>query len=168
VTDESNKNNSAKGRESFDITVGNSLVSFFNRNASNYPTEVGAPKFDLVPVTKQKDIMINVARLHASQEYDRIMELVNVLQKQAQQIQRRLQLTDMVHGAEYKFQLYHNQCYWLVFDHKINKSILTPLGPNDWCTGTPQEYEYICRVKWLGDYTWIEVNEDGTDGIQTL
>ena len=162
------KNNSAKGQESFDITVGNSLVSFFNRNVSNYPTEVGAPKFDLVPVTKQKDIMINVARLHASQEYDRIMELVGVLQKQAQQIQRRLQLTDMVHGAEYKFQLYHNQCYWLVWDHSKNLSRLTPLGPNDWTTGIPKDYEYICRVKWLGDYTWIEVNEDGSTGVQTL
>ena len=162
------KNNSAKGRESFDVTVGNSLVSFINRNVSNYPTEVGAPKFDLVPVTKQKDIMINVARLHASQEYDRIMELVNVLQKQAQQIQRRLQLTDMVHGAEYKFQLYHNQCYWLVWDTKRNKSILTPLGPNDWHANKPEEYDYFCRVKWLGDYTWIEVNEDGTTGAQTF
>jgi len=168
VSDEPKKTNTAKGRESFDITVGNSLVSFFNRNITEYPTEVGAPKFDLVPVTKQKDIMINVARLHASQEYDRIMELVNVLQKQAQQIKRRLELTDMVHGAEYKFQLYHNQCYWLVWDHTKNLSRLTPLGPNDWVTGVPRDYEYVCRVRWLGDYTWIEVNEDGTDGIQTL
>lgn len=168
MSDEPKKTNTAKGRESFDITVGNSLVSFFNRNATNYPTEVGAPKFDLVPVTKQKDIMINVARLHASQEYDRIMELVNVLQKQAQQIKRRLELTDMVHGAHYKFQLYHNQCYWLVWDHSKNLSRLTPLGPNDWTTGVPKDYEYVCRVKWLGDYTWIEVNEDGSDGVQTL
>lgn len=162
------KSNQAKGRESYDSNIGNSLVTFFNRNVSNYPTEVGAPKFDLVPVTKQKDIMINVARLHASQEYDRIMELVSVLQKQAQQIQHRLKLTDMVHGAEYKFQLYHNQCYWLVWDTRKEKSVLTPLGPNDWTTGKPQEYEYVTRVKWLGDYTWIEVNEDGTTGTQTL
>lgn len=162
------KSNQAKGRESYDSNIGNSLVTFFNRNVSNYPTEVGAPKFDLVPVTQQKDIMINVARLHANQEYNRIMELVNVLQKQAEQIQRRLQLTDMVHGAEYKFQLYHNQCYWLAFDTKRNKSILTPLGPNDWHANKPQEYDYVCRVRWLGDYTWIEVNEDGTDGVQTL
>lgn len=162
------KSNSAKGKDSFDITVGNSLVSFFNRNVTEYPTEVGAPKFDLVPVTKQKDIMINVARLHASQEYDRIMELVAVLQKQAQQIKRRLELTDLVHGAEYKFQLYHNQCYWLAIDLKRNKSILTPLGPNDWHANKPEDYEYLTRVKWLGDYTWVEVDENGNPGAQTL
>ena len=160
--------NTAKGKDSFDITVGNSLVSFFNRNVTEYPTEVGAPKFDLVPVTKQKDIMLNVARLHANQEYNRIMELVAVLQKQAQQIKRRLELTDLVHGAKYNFQLYHNQCYWLAFDHKNNRSILTPLGPNDWHAAKPQEYEYLTRVKWLGDYTWIEVDENGKEGLETL
>lgn len=168
MEDDKFKNNSAKGQESFDISVGNTLVNFFNRNVTEYPTEVGAPKFDLVPVTKQKDIMINVARLHASQEYDRIMELVAVLQKQAQQIKRRLELTDLVHGAKYGFQLYHNQCYWLVYDLKQNCSILTPLGPNDWHAAKPAEYNYLTRVKWLGDYTWIEVDENGKEGEQTL
>jgi hypothetical protein len=151
-------NNSAKGRDSFDATLGNSLVNFFNRNVTPYPTEVGGPKFDLVPVTKQKDIMLNVARLHAQQEYDRIMQLVDVLQKQAQDIKKRLDITDMVHAAKYDFQLYHNNIYWLVYDHRKNFTRLAALGPNDWSTGKPQEYEYICPVKWLGDYTWIELD----------
>jgi len=155
------KSNLAKGRDSFDATVGNSLVQFFNRNISTHPTEVGAPKFDLVPVTKQKDIMVNVARLHAQQEYDRIMQLVEVLQKQAQQIKRRLELTDMVNQAKYEFQTYHGQFYWLVYDHRKNFSRLALTGPNDWCTGKPEEYEYLCRIKWLGDYTWLEVDENG-------
>ncbi len=151
-------NNSAKGRDSFDATLGNSLVNFFNRNVTPYPTEVGGPKFDLVPVTKQKDIMLNVARLHAQQEYDRIMQLVEVLQKQAQDIKTRLDITDMVHAAKYDFQLYHNNVYWLVYDHRKNFTRLSALGPNDWSTAPPQEYEYICPVKWLGDYTWVELD----------
>ena len=162
------QSNTVKGRTSFDANIGGDLVHFINRNVSTYATESSGPNFDLVPVTKQKDIMINVARLHASQEYDRIMELVAVLQKQAQQIKRRLELTDLVHGARYNFQLYHNQCYWLVFDRKQNRSILTPLGPNDWHAAKPEEYDYLTRVKWLGDYTWIEVDENGKTGIQTL
>ena len=155
------KSNLAKGRDSFDATIGNSLVQFFNRNVSTHPTEVGGPKFDLVPVTKQKDIMVNVARLHAQQEYDRIMQLVEVLQQQAQQIKKRLDLTDMVNKAKYDFQTYHGQFYWLVYDHRKNFSRLTPMGPYDWSTGKPEEYEYLCRIKWLGDYTWLEVDENG-------
>ena len=151
------KSNVTDGRESFDITVGNTLVAFFNRNVSTYPTEAGAPKFDLVPVEKQKDVMLNVARMHANQEYNRIMELVDVLQKQASELKRRLDITDMVHAAKYEFQVAHGQTYWLVQDTRQNKLILCGMGPNGWSAGAPVWYEYIVAVKWLGDHTWIEV-----------
>ena len=154
------KSNVTDGRESFDITVGNTLVAFFNRNVSTYPTEAGAPKFDLVPVEKQKDIMLNVARMHANQEYNRIMELVDVLQKQAADLKRRLDITDMVHAAKYEFQVAHGQTYWLLYDHKKQHTRLISMGPNDWTSGPPVEWEYITRVKWLGDYTWVEVPEE--------
>ena len=165
------KSNRAKGRSSFDASVGNSLVEFFNRNVTPYPVEAGAPAFDLVPVERQKDIMLNVARLHAQQEYDRIMSLVTVLQRQATAIRRRLEITDAVHAAKYDFQIYHNQCYWLAFDTAKQFVRLVPLGPADWSSGAPDHYQYIARVRWLGDYSWIEVdvegnpvNDDGMDG----
>jgi len=155
------KSNRADGRNSFDADVGNVVVEFFNKNVTPYPTEVGGPKFDLIPVEKQKDIMVNVARMHAQQEYNRITELVEVLQRQAAELKRRLDITDMVHAARYEFQIYHGQTYWLVTDHKKGGTRLTHHGPQDWTTGAPAEYEYICQVKWLGDYTWIEVDNNG-------
>lgn len=153
--------NVSKGRDSFDAQIGDNLVAFFNKNVTAYPTDVGGPAFDLIPVEKQKDIMVNVARLHAQQEYDRIMELVAVLQQQARQIKRRLEITDLVHRAKYQFQTYHNQCYWLAWDTRKKETLLVTLGPDDWSTGAPDDYQYIARVKWLGDYTWIEVDKDG-------
>lgn len=149
--------NSAKGRTSFDITVGDSLVHFFNRNVTPYPTEVGAPSFDLIPIEKQKDIMVNVAKLHAEQEYNRIMELVSVLQNQAASIKRRLELTDIVHSAKYNFQVHHGHIYWLLFDTKENISRLSMTGPDEWSSSPPEHYSYITKIKWLGDHTWIEV-----------
>jgi hypothetical protein len=155
------KPNSAKGKDSYDAEVGGSLISFFNRNITPYPTEVGGPSFDLIPVEKQKDIMVNVARMYGQQEYNRIMELVAVLQKQAISIKHRLDVTDMVHSATYQFQTYHNQIYWLAYDSRLESNILCHTGPDDWSTGVPDNYRYICRVKWLGDYTWIEVDDQG-------
>jgi len=157
------KSNLADGRTSKDMQVGDSLVEFINRNATPYPVEVGGPAFDLIPVEKQKDIMVNVARMHAKQEYSRIMELVTVLQRQADEVRKRVDITDLVHAARYEFQIYHGQCYWLVRDHRKGGTRLTQTGPEGWTTGGPDEYEYICRVKWLGDYTWIEVDEEGND-----
>ncbi len=155
------KSNVAKGTNSYDTNVGDNLVAFFNKNVTPYPTEVGGPAFDLIPISKQKDIMINVARMHGQQEYNRIMELVTVLQKQAASIKRRLEITDWVHAAKYDFQTYHGQIYWLAYNTRKSQSILTHMGPTEWTTGAPTEYDYICRVKWLGDYTWIEVDEQG-------
>lgn len=151
--------NSAKGRNSFDITQGNVLVSFFNRNVTPYATEAGGPKFDLIPIEKQKDIMVNAARMHAEQEYNRIMELVSVLQKQANEIKRRLDITDMVHAAKYEFQTYHGKTYWLIYDSRKDCTRLVMHGPDEWSTAAPEEYKYITKVKWLGDYTWVEVEE---------
>lgn len=122
-----------------------------------YPMAIGAPKFDLVPVTKQKDIMVNAARMHAQQEYDRIMELVSVLQKQAEEIRVRLDITDQVHAAVYQFQVYPGKLYWLAYNTKKEHTMLTQMGPTDWCTGAPGEYRYIVQIQWLGDYTWMEV-----------
>jgi len=151
--------NVIKGRDSFDATAGNVLVPFFNRNVTPYATEAGGPQFDLVPVEKQKDIMLNVARMHAQQEYDRIVELVRVLESQAQQIKRRLEITDAVHAAEYQFQTYHGQVYWLVYEREKQKTILSKTGPNGWSSSAPESYEYIAAVKWLGDHTWQEVTD---------
>lgn len=151
------KSNLAKGRHSYDAKIGDSIVPFFNRNVSEYPTEAGGPKFDLIPVTKQKDIMINHARLYAQQEYDRIMELVAVLQKQAEGIKRRLDVTDAVHAAVYQFQPVMGQCYWLAWDKRKEHTLLTQHGPTDWSSGPPEDYVYQVQVKYMGDHTWLEI-----------
>ncbi len=156
------KSNLAKGRRSFDADVGGTLIPFFNKNITPYATEAGGPKFDLIPVEKQKDIMINHARMYAQQEYNRIMELVEVLQKQADDIKRRLDVTDAVHAAEYQFQVVMGQCYWLVWDQRKEKMLLVHNGPNDWTTGAPNDYKYQTRVKYMGDHTWMEVDETQT------
>jgi hypothetical protein len=155
------KSNLSDGRDSYDSTSTGELIQFFNKNVTPYPVDVGGPAFDLIPVEKQKDIMVNVARMHARQEYTRIMELVEVLQRQADEVRKRLDITDLVHAAKHAFQIYHGQCYWLAYDRARGGTLLTQTGPDDWSTTKPDHYEYVCRVKWLGDYTWIEVDNNG-------
>ena len=104
--------------------------------------------------------MLNNARHFAQQEYNRIMELVTVLQKQAADIKRRLDVTDAVHSAEYQFQIVMGQCYWLVWDSRKEKMILTHHGPKGWSSSAPENYVYQTKVKFLGDHTWEEINEE--------
>jgi len=153
------KSNISKGRTSYDSQIGDELIPFLNRNITPYATESSGPKFDLIPVEKQKDIMINHARIYAQQEYNRIMELVSVLQKQAEDIKRRLEITDLVHAAVYQFSPVMGQTYWLAWDKRKQQNILTPMGPNDWSSSAPEDYEYTAHVKYMGDHTWMELDE---------
>ena len=155
------KSNLAKGRDSYDSTSTGTIIPFFNRNVTPYATEAGSVKFELIPVEKQKDLMINHARMYAQQEYDRIMELVAVLEKQAQQIKRRLEITDNVHAAEYQFSPVMGNAYWLVWDKRKEKTLLVHTGPKEWSTGIPEDYEYMTQVKYMGDHTWLEVDDEG-------
>jgi hypothetical protein len=152
--------NILKGRTSYDSTSTGAIIPFLNRNVTTYATESSGPKFDLIPVTEQKDLMINHARMYAQQEYDRIMELVRVLEGQARQIKRRLEITDSVHAAEFQFKLVMGKAYWLVWDKRKEKMLLVLQGPNDWSTGVPEDYVYQTQVKYMGDHTWLEVNEE--------
>ena len=155
------KSNLAKGRNSYDSTSTGTIIPFFNRNVTPYATEAGSVKFDLIPVEKQKDLMINHARMYAQQEYDRIMELVAVLEKQAQQIKRRLEITDNVHAAEYQFSPVMGNAYWLVWEKRKQKTLLVHTGPKEWSTGIPEDYEYMTQVRYMGDHTWLEVDDEG-------
>ena len=129
-------------------------------HSKEYPMEVGAPRFAPIEVQKQKDIMINAARANAEKEYNRIRENVAVLEKQARDLLKRLEITELVHSARYGFNPAINNKYWLFREKNKDYIGLTPLGPHDWHTGfPPEDYEYIAQVKFLGDQTWEEIAE---------
>ncbi len=79
------------------------------------------------------------------------------LEKQAQDIRRRLDVTDAVYAAEYNFQIVMGHCYWLVWHKRHSKNLLVLTGPDDWNTGVPEDYQYLMQVKYMGDHTWQEV-----------
>jgi hypothetical protein len=75
----SEENNSAKGRDSFDIKIGDLIVPFFNSNVSDYPTEAGGPRFILVPVTKQTPSVCSTQCTKGDKYFLKNIELLNFL-----------------------------------------------------------------------------------------
>ena len=143
-----------------DTKIDGSLVEHINRAASQYPTELGSQSFELVDIEHEKDQMINIARLHARQEYDRIMQLVEVLQQQAAEIKTRLDMTDHIHAAEYAFVPQPGHSYWLLWDSASEVYRLSMTGPDEWSAGIPENYSYVDCVTMLGDYTWVVMPKD--------
>lgn len=122
--------------------------------------EVGAPKFELEPIQEKKDLALRSAKLHAQKEYERIMESVRVLQKQAEELKTRMGLTELVHRAAYSFEPTAGKSYWLVEDTQKNIIRLVVLGPQDWSCGPPYYYKYVAHLKCLGDNSWEPVEKE--------
>jgi hypothetical protein len=154
------ESNVLKGRNSKDAIIDGQVVAFINRNSSEYPVEVGAGFFAPVQIEKEKDIALNVAKEHAKQEYERIMEMVHILQEQAKQLVDRLDATELVHGAEFGMIVTHSKPYFLYFDSIKNKNILSSISPITWCAGPPYYYKFVASVQKKGDSTWEYIDED--------
>ena len=121
------------------------------RNSLPYPMELGSPAFAPVPIEKEKDIILNTGRLHAKQEYDRIMEQVEVLKRQADALTNRMAVSEMMHDCVYGFKPVHGKVsyknhHWLCHNH-----------PERWCAGPGEHNRFVMAVRMMGDSTWEEV-----------
>jgi hypothetical protein len=47
------------------------------------------------------------------------------------------------------------------FVDRKSKTLLVHHGPNEWSSSAPDDYSYQLRVKYMGDHTWLEVDEQG-------
>lgn len=126
----------------------------YKKAAVSYALDRGAPKFDLVEVKSKKDQNYNLAVQQAQKEFENLKQIADIINQQAQQIKERLEITELVYHAEYNFIPIAGGEYWLVKD--TEKDILTIcfLGPKDWATEAPKNYEYISKIKYLANGLW--------------
>jgi hypothetical protein len=134
------------------------------RNSLPYPMELGSPAFAPIAIEKEKDILLNISKLNAKQEYDRIMEQVNVLKRQAEALANRMQVSEIMHQCKYGFKVVHGHYYYVYFNSYKNENVLSLNAPNSW-SALPGHYTYIMTVRLMGDSTWEEV-EDGFDNFK--
>lgn len=126
------------------------------RNSLPYPMELGSPAFAPVPILKEKDIILNTSKLHAKQEYDRIMEQVQVLQRQAEALIRRMEVSEMVHHCVFNFRPYPGRIYYVYWNGYKNEHNLSHTAPHSW-SARPEFLEYRTTVRFMGDSSWEEV-----------
>jgi hypothetical protein len=154
------KSNLLKGRNSFDANINGEVVAFINHNVSEYPVTVGAVNFAPVVVEKEKDISLNIAKQHAKEEYDRIMEMVRILEEQAKQLVSRLDATELVHNTQFSFNPVHGKEYHIYYNEYKSLNQMSLIGPNDWNTGIGEHLKFVASVRKKGDSTWEYIDED--------
>jgi len=130
------------------------------RNSLPYPMELGSPAFAPINVEKEKDIILNTGKLHAQQEYERIMEQVEVLKRQAESLVNRMAVSDIMHKCVYGFRVVHGHTYYVYYDSYKNINWLCHTHPQRWCAGPGEHNKFVMAVKLMGDSSWQEVPLD--------
>lgn len=81
-----------------------------------------------------------------------IREQMELLAKQANKIQKRVDISQQIYSAEMRFEPLINHIYHL-YSKENTSNILSLIGPNDWGKkGCP--FDFVATVRLLADHTW--------------
>ena len=81
-----------------------------------------------------------------------IKQQMELLAKQANKIQSRVEVSQQIYGAEMRFEPLIKQVYHL-YEKEENKHLLSMIAPGDWGRkGCP--FYFVATVRLLADHTW--------------
>lgn len=109
------------------------------------PTEEGVIKHQALNAMEEQTDM----------QLKQIREQIELLAKQAAEIQERKGLSHKIYEAKMNFTPVINHVYYL-YENKNGETILSMISPEEWGKKTPFE-KFIASVKQLADRTWTKV-----------
>ncbi|MGV3768075.1 MAG: DUF2452 domain-containing protein [Chitinophagaceae bacterium] len=90
-------------------------------------------------------------------QLEQIRKQIELLALQAQEIQKRKELSMMIYGAKLNFQPVIGQVYHL-YEKKDGSYTISMISPKEWGGGAGPFLRVIAPVKLLADHTWMEVS----------
>lgn len=88
-------------------------------------------------------------------QLDQIRKQIELLALQAQEIQKRKDLSLMIYNARLAFKPNIGQLYYL-YEKQDGSCMLSLVSPKEWGAGGPFK-KFIAGVKLLADHTWMEI-----------
>ena len=95
----------------------------FKKSIVPYGLDRGAPKFDIIETKTKKDQHYNLAVQQAQKEFENLKQIADVINKQAQQIKERLEITELIYNAERTFTPVVGAKYWIIKNRKKEVNI---------------------------------------------
>jgi hypothetical protein len=89
-------------------------------------------------------------------QLDQIRKQIELLALQAQEIQKRKELSMIIYGAKLNFSPVIGQSYYL-YEKKDGSFLLSLVSPSEWGGGAGPFQRFVAAVKLLADHTWMEI-----------
>lgn len=90
-------------------------------------------------------------------QLEQIRKQIELLALQAQEIQKRKELSLLIYEARLNFTPVIGQTYH-VYERKDGTTLLSLVSPKEWGNSSGPFQKYIAAVQLLADHTWIEIS----------
>lgn len=100
---------------------------------------------------------LNAMEEQTDMQLEQIKEQIDLLARQAKEIQDRKELAAMIYSAKMSFKPEINHIYHLYLN-EAEETVLSMIAPDEWAK--PKFKEFLYTVKLLADHTW-EILEKG-------
>lgn len=126
-----------------------------------YPTSVSSPIIQPIDKRLVKATAVESMQKNAKQQIDLLRKQAELILRQAKAIEKRIEISARIYGAEFSFEPVIGGIYHLY--KKEGREILSLVGPTEW--GETRAYDkWVATVQLLGDRTWDILMTDEEEG----
>ena len=116
-----------------------------------YSHTVGGAVIKPVDKGRAKGLAMSAMYEQTDMQIDQIKEQIELLAKQAQKIQDRVEISERIYQSEVGFQPQIGHTYHL-YERKNGKYVVSMVAPTEWGKNPP--FTFISSVRLLADHTW--------------
>lgn len=136
----------------------NTNISYYHKQMSVLPYSTSVSGAVIKPteegVIRHKSL--TAMEEQTNMQLNQIRQQIELLALQAQEIQRRKELSILIYGAKLNFTPVIGQTYFL-YEKNDGTHILSLVSPSEWGKSGPFR-KTIASVRLLADHTWMEIN----------
>ncbi len=123
-----------------------------------YAHTVGGAVIKPIDRGRVKGLALKAMYKQTDLQLDQIKEQINLLAQQANRIQDRVIISEMIYTAQCGFKPNIGETYYL-YTKSTGDYVLSMVGPKEW--GSKSPYEYQATVNLLADHTWDILEKNG-------
>ncbi|MFO0321836.1 MAG: DUF2452 domain-containing protein [Bacteroidota bacterium] len=121
-----------------------------------YPHTIGSIVVRPEDTGKLKSRALSAMHEQTNKQLQQIQKQAELLSQQANELRRRVEMSEKIYTAELSFEPFIGHTYYLY--KKDERHRLMMIAPNEWGKRKREELEFISAVRLLSDHTWELVN----------
>ncbi len=149
---EEDKNKSEKGKETFINPIDKDKITENPHNLP-YAHTVGGAVIKPIDQGKTKGLAVKAMHKQTDIQLEQIRKQMELLAEQAQKIKKRVEISEIIYGAEMGFKPLIGKTYHL-YQRVDETAVLSVVGPQEWGPRGCPFNSFLATVSLLADHTW--------------